>query len=253
MRKLDRQSRIVDRLVRDGALVVAPTAEALGVSEETVRRDLKELERQGRLERHHGGARVLDESRSDDYDRRLRSNPTGKRALAQAVAMLVAPGSSVMIDTGTTTLAIALALRARTPLIVVTNSVDVARTLAFDPRNEVFMAGGRLSVEDGASLGPTAIEYVGRFSVDWAIVSAAALDAADGARADRVSEADFTRAVLARARRRMLAIDATKFGRAALMELGPLSAFDVLVTDRAPEGDLAAAIEAAGLELVVAG
>jgi DeoR family glycerol-3-phosphate regulon repressor len=251
MNKTARQAVILERVSSDGSFQVSRVAEDLDVSEETIRRDIKEMERKGLLQRRHGGATLPQAISDTPYQSRMRQNATGKREIGKAIAKLVNDGDSVLIETGTTATYIAQALRDRRGLTVVTNSVDVARSLAFRPQNEVYMAGGRLTPDDAASIGQHAIEYVRTFRLKYAILSAAGIDLVDGLMAYRVEEAEFSRAVMSRVETVILAIDQTKFGKRGLVTIGPLAAADIIVTDAPPSAELQRALERDGVRLVV--
>lgn len=180
----------------------------------------------------------------------MRENAAAKRAIARAVAAGIADGASVMLDTGTTTSFIARALLQHRRLTVVTNSSDIARTLATVNGNRVFMAGGELRGDSGAALGASALEFIGRFSVEHAVISAGAVDGG-GVMDYDLQEAEFARAVLDRGGRRIVATDASKFGRRGFIRVVPLSGVELLVTDAAPPVALSDALAQAGVRVEV--
>ncbi len=182
----------------------------------------------------------------------MRENAEAKKAIAKHVAATIRDGDTLMLDTGTTTSFLARALIGHRRLTVVTNSSDVARTLATVNGNRVYMAGGELRSDSGAAFGSSAVEFASRFFVQHAIISAGAIDSS-GVMDFDLHEAEFARMVLSRGTRRVVVCDASKFdclGFVKVCDLGELSA---LVTDRAPEGELAAALAEAGVEVAVAG
>ena len=138
-----------------------------------------------------------------------------------------------MLDTGTTTSFLARELLGHRRLTVVTNSSDIARTLATVNGNKVYMAGGELRSDSGAAFGVSAIEFVGRFSVTHAVISTGAVDAARGVMDYDLEEAEFARMVLARGARTLVVTDHSKFGRQGLVQVCGFDGFDELVTDRA--------------------
>lgn len=233
-------------------LPIAEVAERLGISAETARRDIRALVDAGSAVRSHGAVGLAGQTGEAPFDRRMRENATAKRAIARAVAAGIGDGASVMLDTGTTTSFIARELLRHRRLTVVTNSSDIARILATVNGNRVYMAGGELRRDSGAALGASALEFIGRFSVEHAVISAGAVDAG-GVMDFDLQEAEFARAVLACGARRIVATDATKFGRRGFIRVTDFAQVDVLVTDRAPPDDLAAAIKAAGGQVMTAG
>lgn len=233
-------------------LPIAEVADTLGISAETARRDIRALVDAGSAVRSHGAVGLAGQTGEAPFDRRMRENAAAKRAIARAVAAGIGDGSSVMLDTGTTTSFIARELLQHRQLTVVTNSSDIARILATVNGNRVYMAGGELRRDSGAALGASALEFIGRFSVEHAVISAGAADAG-GVMDFDLQEAEFARAVLACGARRIVATDATKFGRRGLIRVTDFAHVDVLVTDRAPPADLAAALLAAGTQVMAAG
>ena len=238
---------------QEGTITIASLVSRLGVSLETVRRDVKPLTSDGAVLKMHGAIGLPSFVGEAPFEQRMRENAEAKRAIARLVAATIRDGESVMLDTGTTTSFLARELLAHRRLTVVTNSSDIARTLATVNGNKVYMAGGELRSDSGASFGVSAIEFVGRFSVNHAVISAGAIDAElrrHGLRCwrRRNSPAWCCRA----ARRRLVVTDHAKFGRQGLVQVCGFDGFDELVTDNAPSPAIAAALEHAGTRLLIA-
>lgn len=248
-----RHSEILRLLETEGTITIADLADKLGVSLETVRRDVKPLADNGSILKMHGAIGLPAVVGEAPFERRMRENAEAKRTIAKLVAATIRDGDSVMLDTGTTTSYLARELLGHRRLTVVTNSSDIARTLATVNGNKVYMAGGELRSDSGAAFGVSAIEFVSRFAVAHAVISAGAVDAANGVMDYNLEEAEFARTVLARGQRSVVVTDHTKFGRQGLVQVCGFAGFGELVTDRAPPADLAEALVAAGTELTVAG
>ncbi len=139
-----RQSDILRILETEGSVSIAALAERLGVSLETVRRDVKPLSEAGTVVRIHGAVGLAGQIGEAPFQKRMRENAAARQAIARAVAEMIRDGDSVMLDTGTTTSYVARELTRRRRLTVVTNSSDIARTLATVNGNRVYMAGGEL-------------------------------------------------------------------------------------------------------------
>jgi DeoR family glycerol-3-phosphate regulon repressor len=243
-----RHSTILQILDSEGLVETAALAQRLGVSAETLRRDLRALEEGGAVVRLHGAAELAGRRGEAPFRARMRDNAAAKQAIAALFAAMVRPGESLMLDTGTTTSFVARALVRHRRLTVVTNSTDVARILAGGEGNRVFLAGGELRPDSGAVLGGQAIRFAQGFRVDHAVISAGGLDAGEVTDFD-AAEAAFAQAVLERGGRRVLVTDATKFGRRGLVTVAPLAGLDLLVTDAPPPPPLRAALAAAGVAL----
>lgn len=248
-----RHAEILRLVGEAGTITIADLAARLDVSLETVRRDVKPLTRDGSVLKMHGAIGLPSFVGEAPFDRRMRENADAKRAIARAVAATIRDGESVMLDTGTTTSFLARELIGHRRLTVVTNSSDIARTLATVNGNKVYMAGGELRSDSGAAFGMSAIEFVGRFNVIHAVITTGAIDAVSGVMDYDLDEAEFARVVLTRGSRRLIVTDHSKFGRQGLVRVCGFDGFDELVTDRSPAPALAAALQDANVRVTVAG
>ncbi len=247
-----RHGQILTLLKEEGTISVGELARRLGVSLETVRRDVKPLAARGEVVRMHGAIGLPSVVSEAPFERRMRENRPAKEAIARLAASTIRDGESIMLDTGTTTSLLARALLDHRRLTVVTNSSDIARTLATVNGNKVYMAGGELRSDSGAALGFSAIEFVSRFSVDHAIISAGAINAATGVMDYDLEEAQFGQAILSRGRRRVVVTDASKFGQKGLVRVCALADFDELLVNRMPPADLADALRQSDVTVTVA-
>jgi DeoR family glycerol-3-phosphate regulon repressor len=247
-----RQAGIINAVRATGSARIGDLARTLGVSLETIRRDIRPLVESGELIRHHGAVSTAAWGPEAPFERRMRENAREKRLIARHTAKMIEDGDSVMMDTGTTTSLLARELLRKTGLTIVTNSSDVARTLATVNGNRVYMAGGELHGDNGAAFGRTAIDFVANFSVRHAIISIAAVDAATGLMDYHLAEAEFARTVLSCGQQRMVITDHSKFTRGALVKVCDFDEFDLLVTDAMPPAPIIERLEAASTALEVA-
>lgn len=246
-----RHSHIVDLLTLNGPMALGDLSRALGVSAETVRRDVRALAEAGLATRVHGAVGLAGQMGEAPFDRRMRENAAAKRRIARAAAEAIADGDSLMLDTGTTTSFLARALLGHRRLTVVTNSSDIARTLATVNGNRVFMAGGELRGDSGAALGVAALEFIRSFAVRHAIISAGAADAGGVLDFD-LQEAEFARAVLSCGEHRMVVCDASKFTRRGFLRVADWGGIDALVTDCSPPADLAEGLALRNVRMTLA-
>ncbi len=246
-----RHADILKLLEDQGTLAISALAERLGVSLETIRRDVKPLEDSGALIRMHGAVGMAGQTGEAPFQKRMRDNAVAKRAIARAVAATIRDGEAVMLDTGTTTSYLARELTQRRRLTVVTNSSDIARTLATVNGNRVYMAGGELRPDSGAAFGKSALDFIARFTVTHAVISAGAVDTS-GIMDFDLDEAEFARMVLSRGERRLVVTDATKFGRRGLISVCGFGEVNGLFTDRPPPEPIADAMVASGVAVTVA-
>lgn len=245
MHRTARQSAILAEITSTGSCTVADLAHQLDVSGETIRRDIKRMASMGLLRKVHGGATQPGPLHEASFEQRMTQNAAAKEAVARIAAAHILDGETLSFDTGTTTACVARALTARRGLTIVTNSLDIARTMAGTSR--VLMAGGELHAELGAALGPTAVEFVSQFRVRTAFLSVGAIDAEDGLTDFDMAEAQFSRALIGAAERVIVVADHTKFGKRALVKACDIEAIDMLITNAPPPPALAKRLDEAGV------
>ncbi|MEV6924925.1 DeoR/GlpR family DNA-binding transcription regulator [Dactylosporangium sp. NPDC051485] len=242
------------RLVRgSGKLTLAELAERLGVSEMTVRRDLDQLQDQGLVRRVRGGAVALDvPAERAGFSVREQWLAATKAGLARAAAELVEPGSTVLLDAGTTTAEVAAHLPRRAPLTVAVLSLQAAVRLADQPGIRLLVIGGESRAGEGSLVGPLALAALDQLRFDTFVMSIGAVHHELGWSEFDLDDAAVKRAALRRAGRTIVVADATKLGVQAFARVGPLDAADVLVTsdisDTSPE--TVDALRAAGVQIV---
>ena len=242
----ERQRRIETMLHQHGRVEVLELARLLQVSEHTVRRDLLALQSQGVLQRTHGGAVTLNTSRLG-LAARVDVLPDAKAAVGRAAAALVEPGQTIVLDAGSTPLAMARALTVR-PLTVITSSLDVAAIFADDPQVQIALTGGTWQPANRALWGPAAVAMLQQCRADWAVPGACAIDAHLGVSAPDEADAALKRAMIACARRTLILGDHSKLASVAAFHVAGWSQVDTLLIDEPwPEG------EAAGVPMRVAG
>jgi len=246
----ERQARILDLLAGADRLPVAGLAERFGTSEDSIRRDLRALAGAGRIRRVHGA--ILPATTVGGFDRRVGEDAGDKAAIGRAAAALVADAASLLIDGGTTTLAVAAALPRDRRFLVVTTSLPVVDALAGHPLAEVVVVGGRFDRHSRTTVGAEAVAAIAGFRADVCLLGLCAVDSGAGITAVGYEEAAVKRAMLGAAARVVAVTTADKIGTVSPNVVGPAAAIDVLVTDRAPDAAEAAALAALGVDLVVA-
>ncbi|KAA0997632.1 DeoR/GlpR transcriptional regulator [Paraburkholderia panacisoli] len=207
----------------------------LGVSRETVRRDLLDLEALGELRRVHGGAiKPADEA---PIAERAHLRVKSKTAIAKAAVGLIASGQTLFIDAGTTTAALAEELAKLANLTVVTNSIDVALKMRgaveqADAANEVILLGGSISDRAMATTGATTVLDIQRYRADLALLSPVGIDHRHGATNYDHAETEVARAMVANADRVAILADYSKIGQRSRISYCPVERIDVLVTNK---------------------
>ncbi len=249
-----RQHRILDLVAEHNQVFVNDLADGLGVSKETIRRDLFQLEDKGLLRKVHGGAVRAQTATKAEFETRLTEQAHEKQIIAEQAAALFQQGDSLMLFSGTTTMALANVLAMRDGMTVVTNSVEVAAIIWRGPgRNQVFLLGGEYHGDDFETIGPLTAEQIASYHVDHAVLTVTGIDAKKGLTNFNVETASLARATMRQATSTTVLADSHKMGRTALAKVCDLAMIDRIVTDREPSAEIRGAIEAADVELIVVG
>lgn len=228
-----RQQLILDRLARDGAIGITSLSKSLGVSRETVRRDLNALSVRQLLRKTHGGA-VANVTSEPTLTERLEANAEGKRRIGVAAAKMVPDGASLIIDCGSTTQALARALLQHRRLTVYTNDLRVATLLARRNGNVVHLLGGQLLDHEDATAGWETVAQIAQYHVDFAFIGVSGF-ADDGTLTDyERAGAELRSRMLAAAKVPVLLADRNKFGQAKPVIVGNFQKTRHVVTDVAP-------------------
>lgn len=245
---VSRRDQIRAKIDRYGVVSVGDLSLDLGVSRETIRRDLKQMADQGELAVVHGGATRRDRPRPAQ-------GPAGQNgaadAVARAAANLVGDGDVVLLDAGAMTLAIAGELSGKERLTIITNGLTAASALAPVPGFRVVILGGEVDGADHAVVGVDTMEMLRNYRVDIAFIAAEGI-APDGQPTDRTRiGAEQRKRMIEVAARAYVVADVTCFGNGAPIRIGGLSGVTGVILDRTPASPIAAAIADRGFELVV--
>ncbi|MBT2188791.1 DeoR/GlpR family DNA-binding transcription regulator [Sphingobium nicotianae] len=228
-----RQRQIVEIARNVGKVTVDDLATRLSVTPQTIRKDLNELCARNLLSRVHGGALLGSGVENLEYEARRQLAEAEKRRIGEAAAALIPDGASLFINIGTTTEEVARQLAERSGFLVITNNLNVVDILGANPDIELIVVGGRLRHRDRATVGPSAVEFIKNFKVDFAIIGASAIDE-DGSLLDfDFSEVQVSHAIMQNSRSVILVADQMKLGRKAPIRIGHLSQIDIFVTDYA--------------------
>jgi len=250
----ERRRRIVEHIRAQGIVGITELSALLGISEVTVRRDLREVAAQGLVVRIHGGA-VAPEgelTREPSYAEKATRVAAEKDAIARVARTLVAPGEAIILSPGTTTLALARRLIDLPELTVMTNSLLVAETLVPAAQIEVLLTGGQLRGQTRALVGPAVEDAVRHYRVSKTFLSGNGLTAARGLSTPNPVVAAADRALVAVAEQVIVLADHTKIGVETLCQTVPLDRIGVLVTDWAADPERLTAVREAGVEVMVA-
>ncbi len=250
MQSEERQKRFEEHLAKVEFASLDELSELADASVSTVRRDLDILESRGLVRRTHGGARLVN-PKTDEFTFSARDTHqlAEKEAIGQACADLILPNQTLIVDAGTTCFHVARHLEAKSPHLI-TNSLPVANAFSSSARTEVMVTGGVIYPRLGVLVGPMAVSSFAQVHADVAIMSCG------GITTEVVTNShglliEIQRAMMQAARRVILCVDHTKFGRQSISQLCVLEAIDTVITDQLPPADIQAALAKAGVELIV--
>lgn len=250
---IERRKAIMERLKKDEKVYVRDLARDFQVTEETVRRDLERLEKEDFLSRNYGGA-VLKAPVADalSFTRRTFVNSDGKERIARKAFSVISGCTRIMLDAGTTALALLTYLKGERGVTVVTNSAR-ALTLASDGAVTLYSTGGKLKQHALALVGPAAVKTIRGYNADVACVACKGLDLVGGVLESDDDEAVVKQEMLNRSAKRILLADNTKFNKPAFAVIAPWDTFDMIITDEEPTAEWKEVFARHGVELVVAG
>jgi DeoR family transcriptional regulator of aga operon len=247
----ERRREIVAGLKRDGRCLVAELARRLEVSEVTIRQDLDILEKEGVLQRTHGGA-IL--SAKIGLERPFQVEETAHKAekerIAAAAVELISSGDTVILDVGTTVTAAARQLvEQKKKPTVFTNGLNIAAILEADPEITTVVTGGTIRPKQHSLVNPFAGLILPRIHADIALIGVNGIEAEHGVTNVNVAEAEMKALFVRAARRRVVLADSSKVGKVALAKFADLNEIDLLVTDVGADKEDIAAIREKGLEV----
>ncbi|MFZ5826037.1 MAG: DeoR/GlpR family DNA-binding transcription regulator [Bacillota bacterium] len=248
-----RRMRISQMIAEDGQVQVSELAKQLQVSDETIRRDLMELEQQGILQRNYGGAILthLGQETLPPLEARQSVHQREKALIGRLAATLVGEGQVAILDAGSTTRQVARFLRTVPHLTVITNDLTIADELRSAKGIQVMVTGGYLKPRSRSLIGPEAVAAVRRYHADIAIIGATGISLERGMTASDIFEAEIKSAILQSARRRVVVADHSKLGHAHLATFAPAESIGCLVTGWQAPAPLVNSLMGLGVEVLL--
>jgi DeoR family transcriptional regulator, aga operon transcriptional repressor len=249
----ERRRAILELVNRDGRVLVPELARRFDTSQVTIRKDLEVLHGLRRLHRTHGGALPAGDRALDDPSLREKEqlHREEKLRIAEAAAKMVSSGQVIILDSGTTTTAIARALRGFRELTIVTNAVNIAAELA-GTSIEVILTGGTLRKNSFSLVGPMAEDALRHLSADLLFLGVDGFDVSYGLTTPNLLESKVNRVMVEVAKRNVAVCDSTKFGRRSLSLIVPTSAIHEVITDRKVALSDVRALKKAGIGVTLA-
>ena len=239
------------RLQRDGRLVAKELAAELGIAEDSVRRDLRELAAAGLCQRVYGGALPVSPAAAD-YATRGDVAPESKRRVAAAAVRLVQPGSTLLLDGGTTALAVVRALPSDMQVTVITHSPTVAAALVDHPTADVYLLGGRLFKHSAVTCGAAAAEAAQGVQADVFLLGVTGVHPQAGLTTGDPDEAAMKRTLASRAAETYVLASSEKIGAASPFTVLPLTDIDGIITDAPADHPAVQQLERSGIRIISA-
>lgn len=233
-----RQLDIVELARKSRRIQVEALAEQFDVTPQTIRKDLNDLCDRGFLQRVHGGAVLSSGVANFGYDARRELAAEQKHGIGIKAASLIPDNCSLLINIGTTTEQVAMALLGKHGIMAITNNINVVNILSRNPEIDVIVAGGIVRRSDGGVVGEAAVDFIRQFKVDFAVIGTSAIDA-DGSLLDYdYREVKVAQAIIENSRHTILVADSMKYERTAPVRIGHISQMESFVTDSQPPDDL---------------
>ena len=248
----ERQRAIIEILNREGRVLVIDLARQFHTSQVTIRKDLETLQAQGRIHRTHGGALPVREGVLEDPTllEKEKLHRKEKLQIADAAARMVSEGQVVLLDSGTTTTAIARELKNLQNLTIITNAVNIAAELS-GVSAEVILTGGSLRQNSFSMVGPIAEETLRKLNADILFLGVDGFDVQYGISTPNLLEAKVNRVMIEVAKFVVAVCDSSKFGKRSLSWIGPPNAIHHVITDRSISRSDLTALKRAGIEVTV--
>lgn len=251
MLAIERRNAILERLQTEKKVVVGDLSVEFDVTEETIRRDLEKLESEGLAKKTYGGA-VLNESLNTDlpYTVRKKSNVSGKQKIGEILGNMISDGDHIILDASSTALFVAKNIKNRKNLTVITNSIEIMIELSDRKGWKILSTGG--SMKDGSLslVGYQTIRMINSYNVDMAIFSVKGIDINHGMTDSNESDAQVKMAILGAGKRKILAVDSSKFEKTSFAKVGDFNEIDMVVTDQKPSDEWMKKFEQYEIEVI---
>jgi len=251
MKQTERHARIIEIVSSSGFATIEELASKFNVTPQTIRRDLKELDNDKKIQRFHGGAGLNSTTLNTSYSNRKVAFLDEKQSIAKQVAQEIPNHSSIFINIGTTTEAIAQALLNHNDLTIITNNLHVASIMSTKDDFKIIIAGGVVRNKDGGVMGEATVDFVSQFKVDYAIIGISGIDDSGDLLDFDYQEVRVSKAIINNSRNVFLAADHSKFGRDAMTRLGNISQVHHVFTSANPPERIMTILENNNIQLSV--
>lgn len=236
MLAIERRNKILAMLQRDGRVVVSDLSVSYNVTEETIRRDLEKLEKEGFAKKTYGGA-IINESLNVDlpYTVRKKANVSNKQYIAEIISSMIEDGDHIMMDASSTAVYVAKHLKTKKNITIITNSIEILLELSEVTGWKVLSTGGTLREGSLSLVGYQAEKMITNYHVDKAIISCKGVDLDKGITDSNEMDAQIKKLMFESANTRILAADNSKFNKISFTKIGDLEDIDIMITDTEPD------------------
>ena len=235
MLAIERRSQILKALEAEKRVLVPELAKKYAVTEETIRRDLEKLEKEGLLKKTYGGAvQAQNLSHELPYKVRAETNIAQKRIIAEKISQLIKANENILLDASSTCVHIAKKLKSVNNLTIITNSVEILIEYSTSNSASVISTGGVLRDSSLSLVGSGAAGVISQFMADRAIISCKGLDFEKGIMESNLAEAEIKRVMASSAKQVILAIDSSKFGQLSFAKTLGIRMVNIVVSDHVP-------------------
>jgi len=250
MLPIERRNEILTKLTLEGKVIVVDLAQHYNVTEETIRRDLDKLEKDGLAKKTYGGAVKNDNLNADlPFTVRKQTNVEGKKYIADIIGNLINDGDYILLDSSTTALFTVKSIADKSNITLITNSIEVLLEVPQKNDWRIISTGGEF-VKHGLSFsGRQAESVIDEYNVDLAVLSCKGLDMEKGVTDTRDYNAQIKKAFMRSARKIFLAVDHTKFDKTTFVRFAEISDIDALVTDVEPSDEWKSYLASNNVEL----
>lgn len=251
MLAIERRNAILSKLYLDGKVIVSELSTEFDVTEETIRRDLEKLDKEGLAQKTYGGA-VLVQNFSTDlpHSVRKKANVQAKQKIAEKVSTLFNDGDCIMVDSSSTALLVLNYIKNLKNITLITNSVEALIELSDKDDWNVFSTGGKLKRGSLSLVGPQAEKTIRAFHVDYAVCSSKGLDMNRGITDSNEKDSEMKQAIFESAETKILLVDSSKFDKISLIKVGDVTNVDIIATDTEPSANWQEYLKSKKIELM---
>lgn len=250
-----RRKLIKELLIKNKSVKVSDLVNLLHVSEETIRRDLNQLEKEGVAEKNYGGAVLIEEVENQFFippvDKRKFQYSREKELIGKAAAQLIKEGQTIIFDAGSTTWYVGKNLPDKSNLTIITNAMNVAEECSKDETASIYLLGGKLRKNSMSLVGPQVESELQNYNADYVFLGTAGISLRHGFTSSDLYDAEMKRAMVSAGQKIVVVADHSKLQKAGLTPFCPFDQADMFITSDLADIEILKEIEKRGVEVIV--